>query len=112
MVESTWTEWQKMPEPKECRKILAPENSGVYQIRNKQTSQLILFGIGKQCQQRMKSLYPTPFGTGKRNNKKKRDYILENWKELEYRTMETISREKAKEVEDSIKAEKIHLFNT
>jgi hypothetical protein len=112
MTDNKWTEWYRMPESEKCRKILGPKNSGIYQIRNRQTDEFILFGIGKYCQKRMKSLYPAPFGAGKRNNKQKREYVLENWKELEYRTMETGSRLGAKEVEDIIKAEKNHLFNT
>ena len=107
-----WCEWQPMPMPENCRQISGPENSGLYQIRNKQSNKLILFGIGKKCQERMKSLYPKPFGTGTRNNEAKRKYILENWEVLEYRTMKTDTREKAKKIEDAVKAKKNHLFNT
>jgi len=109
---SKWSEWQPMPEPKNCRKINAPAKSGLYQIRNKESNELILFGIGKQCQKRMKSLYPKPFGTGTRNNECKRKYVLDNWEKLEYRTRETDTRGEAKTIEDCLKAKKNHLFNT
>jgi hypothetical protein len=111
-MQNDWSKWQPMPEPEKCRQILGPANSGLYQIRNRQSNELILFGVGKRCQKRMKSLYPKPFGTGTRNNEAKRKYVLENWKVLEYRTMETSTREKAKEIEDTIKAVKNHRFNT
>jgi peptidyl-tRNA hydrolase len=48
----------------------------------------------------VKTLY-----TGKgRDNKKKVNYVLENWKELEYRTMETNCKEEAEAVEGLLKA--------
>ncbi len=75
-LESMWSEWQLMPSPENCRNITGPKNSGVYQIRNKQTGNLILFGSGKKCQKRMKSLFPPPHGTGTRNNLKKRNHVL------------------------------------
>lgn len=101
-----------MPKPENCRNIVGPAESGVYQIRNKESNYLILFGIRKKCRNRMKSLYPSPFGTGTRNNECKRKYVLDNWRKLEYRTMKTESREEAKRIEDSLKADKNHVFNT
>lgn len=101
-----------MPTPENCRRIAAPDGPGVYQIRNKKSNQLIQFGIGKECRKRMKSLYPAPYGSGKRNNENKRKYILENWVHLEFRTIGTKTREEAKIIEDSIKAKNNHLFNT
>ena len=107
-----WTNWKPMPTLGNCRKIEGPEGPGVYQIKNNKTKQLIQFGIGIKCQQRMKSLLPAPHGTGKRNNSNKRDYILKNWINLEYRTLETDTRAEAKQIEDGIKAQNNHLFNT
>lgn len=107
-----WTLWQPMPQPECCRTIIAPTGPGVYQVRNSKSHQLILFGIGKQCQKRMKSLYPAPYGVGTRNNSDKRDFILKHWSSLEYRTISTATREEAKQIEDQLKALQIHLFNT
>ena len=107
-----WTNWKPMPAPDNCRKIEAPEKAGVYQIRNKKTNQFIQFGIGGECQKRMKTLYPQPHGTAGRNNQDKRNYILENWENLEYRTLVTDTRDEAKQIEDGIKAQSNHLFNT
>jgi hypothetical protein len=101
-----------MPTPDLCRLIKGPIESGVYKIRSNKTKQYIQFGIGKSCQQRMKSLYPEPYGTGKRNNFRKRDYILQEWHSLEFRTLSTTSREVAKLIEDFIKNKRNHLFNT
>jgi hypothetical protein len=107
-----WTKWKPMPAPENCKTIEGPDGPGVYQIRNKVTNQLVQFGIGINCQKRMKSLFPAPYGSGTRNNANKREYILKFWKSLEYRTLETESREAAKLVEDRLKAERNHLFNT
>lgn len=106
-----WSEWKPMPSPELCRKIIAPLGPGIYQIRNKVSNTFVLFGIGKRCQQRMKSLYPAPFGTGTRNNKEKRDYILQHWENLEYRTLGVETRSQAKLIEDGIKAQRNHIFN-
>lgn len=101
-----------MPSPENCRNINGPKSSGVYQIINNQTGELILFGIGEECQKRMKSLFPSPYGTGTRNNEYKRRYILENWQVLNYRTIETDKIETAKSIEHLLIARNNHLFNT
>jgi hypothetical protein len=101
-----------MPSPDQCRNIEGPKGAGVYQIRDRETEQLIQFGIGVECQKRMKSLYPAPFGTGKRNNAAKRAFILKNWKRLEFRTLSADTRGQAKLIEDQLKNLNDHLFNT
>lgn len=112
MMAGKWTEWKPMPSPDSCRSIEAPEGPGVYQLRNRITRQLIQFGISKYCQERMKSLFPKPYGRGTRNNEDKRKFVLKNWKLLEYRTIPTTTRKEAKEIEDRLKALNNHLFNT
>ena len=100
-----------MPSPETCRQISGPLGPGVYQVRNKISAQFILFGIGVRCHKRMKSLYPAPYGTGKRNNKEKRAYVLANWQSLEFRTISTETRPDAKAIEDKIREKRDHLFN-
>jgi hypothetical protein len=107
-----WTDWKPMPSPEICRKIEGPKGAGVYQIKNVKTDKLIQFGIGKECQKRMKSFFPSPYGTGQRNNAAKRQYIMDNWEHLEYRTWETETIDEAKQIEKTIKSLNIHLFNT
>ncbi len=108
----SWSKWKPMPGPHNCRAINGPNGPGVYQIRNRKTSQLIQFGIGIKCQERMQSLFPKPFGKGTRNNESKRQYILMNWKQLEFRAFQTATRLDAKKIEDSLKSLNNHLFNT
>jgi len=107
-----WTAWKPMPAPEECRKIEGPDGCGVYQVRNKKTGQFIQFGESMYCRKRMKSLFPKPYGTGTRNNEAKRNYILANWKILEYRTCTTASKEEAVKIDRYLKSQNNHLFNT
>jgi hypothetical protein len=109
---SNWTDWKPLPKPDNAREIKAPMGSGVYQVRDADTGKYILFGIGVELQKRMKSLYPAPYGVGTRNNEHKRLYILQNYKHLEYRTMSTLDRATAKKIEDELKSQNNHLFNT
>ena len=107
-----WNNWIPMPSPETCRTIDGPKDAGLYQIWNKKSNELVLFGIGKKCRTRMKSLYPQPYGPAGRSNYKKQNYILENWENLEYRTLETETRESALQIEKEIKSKNNHIFNT
>lgn len=106
-----WSQWQPLPSSENCRQINGPKGSGVYQIRNSKTRQLIQFGIGGKCNDRMKSIFPKPYGTGNRNNDDKRNYVLANWFDLEYRRLETETREEAARIQLVIESSKNHLFN-
>ena len=108
----TWSNWKPMPAPGDRRKIEGPEECGVYQIRNKKTGQLIQFGESKTCREKMQSFFPKPYGKGTRNNEGKRQYILENWKALEYRTFATETKEEAVRIDRLLKSQNNHLFNT
>jgi hypothetical protein len=111
-MKTNWTIWQPIGAPEQCRQIAAPAGPGVYQLQNKKTKQMVLFGIGVECKRRMKSLFPAPYGTGKRNNGEKREYVLKHWRDIEYRTFATATREQAKLIEDEIKTQRTHIFNT
>lgn len=112
MEELAWTAWKKIPSPENCRLIDGPKGPGVYQIRNRLTAEFIQFGESVNCQKRMKSLFPKPFGTGTRNNEQKRIYILNNWQVLEYRTVQTATKEEAFMIDRFLKSLNIHKFNT
>lgn len=60
----------------------------------------------------MTSLLPKPFGAGTRNNEDKRNYVLNNLQDIEYRTMSFIDNNEAKRFEDYIKSVEQYLFNT
>jgi len=107
-----WTPWRPMPSPDDCRKIEGPESPGVYQIRNRKTGEYIQFGESINCKKRMKSFFPKPYGVGTRNNENKRKYILNNWKDLDYRTTSTNTKEEAVKIDRQLKSLNNHLFNT
>jgi len=107
-----WTQWKSMPAPDYCRLIDGPSGPGVYQIRNATSGELILFGESKHCQKRMKSFFPKPYGTGTRNNEAKRNYVLNNWQELQYRTLQTTLKSDAVNIDRQLKSQKNHLFNS
>ena len=106
-----WGSWRPMPSPEDCREITGPKGPGVYQVRNKETEEFIMFGISISCLDRMKSLYPLPYGVGYRETDDKRQFILENWMHLEYRSMETKNRVEAAFVEKDLQTLNNHLFN-
>ncbi len=107
-----WSEWKAMPSPENCRDIDGPDGPGVYQIKNRKTDEFIQFGESGTCQKRMKSFFPKPYGVGTRNNENKRIYVLNNWKNLEYRTVETNTKEDAVEIDKYLKSLNNHKFNT
>jgi len=102
-----WSIWKVMPSPEMCRHIEGPDGPGVYQLRNNKTKELVLFGISNKCKRRMKSLFPAPFGTGKRNNADKRKYVLKNWMNIEYRTCATLRRQNQKTLKMPLKPCKV-----
>jgi hypothetical protein len=108
----TWTSWKSFPSPGELKGIQVTVGPGVYQLRNKSTGELVLFGIGGNLRTRMASLMPRPFGSGTRNNTAKRDYVLAHHHEIEYRVYEASTRVEAALVERVLKQGADHLFNT
>ena len=119
-----WTQWESFPNPADYgfslrlvfRKILSKANScrpGVYQVRDKNTDEWILFGEGGCLEIRMGSLLPqSKGGTGRRRNSDKREDIWENINDREYRVLYSKTKEEAEEMDAFLKSLKIHKFNT
>jgi hypothetical protein len=107
-----WSKWEKFPDPRKRDYINAPFGFGIYQLRNVESGEFILFGSGNMCAYRMSSLLPSPYGAGIRNNSEKREYVLSNIKNIEYRTISFESKTEMKKVEDEIKKLEAHKFNT
>ena len=96
-----WTQWKLFPNPADYgfslrlvfREILSKANScssGVYQVRDKNTDEWILFCEGGCLEIRMGSLLPqSAGGTGTRNNSDKREDIWQNINNREYRVLYT-----------------------
>jgi len=107
-----WTAWTSFPTPGKIRKIEAPKGPGVYELKNIINNKYVLVGISVGVQKRMKSLMPPPHGVGTRNNMMKREYVLENHKDIVYRTISTTDRLKAENIEKSLLCSGKYIFNT
>ena len=107
-----WTSWNPFPNPQNGDYLHAPFGAGVYQLRNKVIGEYILFGEGKNLAYRMSSLLPRPLGSGRRNNSTKREYVLKNIKNIEYRTVACKNKGDAQKIQRDLKKLNIHKFNT
>lgn len=113
MGKSDWGPWVPVPPPDRFKHDVAgPVGPGVYQLRNRETKELILFGISGNLSDRLRSLMPKPHGTGTRNNAEKRAFVLAHHAVIDYRLRLTETREQAKAIEDLLKADGFHRFNT
>jgi hypothetical protein len=109
-----FNEYRPFPDPRKSEYLHAPYGPGVYDLRHIKSKQNVLFGISGRCAHRMSSLLPKPLGTGTRNNDKKRDYLLENIGDIEYRTCACKTRDEAAKIEQQIKQtpNNGYIFNT
>ena len=105
-----WSKWKVFPDPRNMGILYAPIGPGVYEVRNRHTGQMILFGSGKNCAYRMTSLLPPPFGQGTRENADKRKYLWKNIEDLEYRCAACSTNEKRRELESKIKTKGNYRF--
>lgn len=94
-----WSEWMPFPDPRKKELLHAPFGAGCYELRHRSDGRLILFGHGGNCAYRMSSLLPCPPGCGSRSNDRKREYVLSNLVDVEYRTLACADVEDAKECE-------------
>jgi len=109
-IKYNWSEWRDFPDPGKQDYIYAPFGYGVYQLKNKQTNDYVMFGRGKNLAYRMTSLLPK--GSGTRNNTEKREYVLVNLKNVLYRTVACKTERETKIIEKELKELNIHIFNT
>lgn len=110
MPNAPWSRWHPFPDPRAHGVLRAPLGPGVYDLRNRETGEAVLFGIGGRCALRMSSLLPRPYGAGTRNNEAKRRYVLDHIADIEYRTLACATRAEAAEVERAIKRERGHEY--
>ena len=109
LYQSGWSNWEKFPNPVKDEYLNAPIGPGVYQLRNKKTGELIMFGRSKNVAARMTSLIPN--GQGIRNNQDKKDYVRKHLDFIEYRTIPFNTEKEAIEFEKYVKENDEHIFN-
>tara|TARA_X000000368_G_C23043448_1_gene718040 strand:+ start:1087 stop:1461 length:375 start_codon:yes stop_codon:yes gene_type:complete len=117
-----WTNWKSLPNPSKSydsfrslimKTVRNPSYPGVYQLKNNDTGEYVLFGVGVKVGERMCSLIPKEHGgVGRRNNHYKRDYVWKNIDYIQFRTITTETRNEALEIERFLKHQNIHIFNT
>ena len=107
-----WSSWSAFPDPRRGEYLVAPFGPGVYELRNRRTGEMVLFGKSKNVADRMSSLLPPPLGAGHRTNMDKRKYVLSNLSKVEYRTKACTSKEEADREENLLRGEKQYIFRT
>ena len=109
----SWSEWRVFPDPRQSGVLSAPFGAGCYELRHRSDGRLILFGSGSNCAYRMTSLLPYPEGCGHRRNNSKRQYVLQNLADVEYRTLACIDVKEAKECEANLRRNgSTYIFHT
>ena len=108
---AAFSNWRLFPDPRKGEYLWAPFGPGCYDLRERDTGRLVLFGSGGNVCERMASLLPAPFGTGTRKNAAKREYVLRNLGRIEYRTLACADRKAAKQAEVALSAGD-YLFKT
>lgn len=84
----------------------------MYELRRRDTAELVLVGSGKNVAFRMASLLPRPLGQGTRRNDQKREYVLTNLTQIDYRCCPCESEAEARALEAQRKGESTYLFST
>lgn len=107
-----WSEWHNFPDPSKGEYLYAPFGLGLYQLRNVKTEEYVLFGKVINCAYRISSLLPKPYGQGTRNNLEKREYLLKNLADIQYRTISFLSKSEMDITEKEIKKYNLHKFNS
>lgn len=108
----TWSEWMPFPDPRTGGILHAPFGPGCYDLRLADGEQKVLYGKGDNVAYRMSSLLPAPLGTGTRKNAKKRQFVLEYLRSIEYRTIAFATSEEAEQCERELRANGGYRFPT
>lgn len=110
---SKWCRWRPFPDPGSGGYLTAPFGPGVYELRNRIADELVLYGRGKNVAYRMSSLLPSPHGAGTRKNRDKREYVLTNLADIDYRTKACADETHALAEERKLRANKAnYVFQT
>jgi hypothetical protein len=105
-----WLEWRRFPDPRKLELLTAPFGPGCYELRD--GVQLVLYGMGGHVAERMASILPAPLGCGHRDNRAKREFILDHLGSIEYRTLACATLEEARKCERELKVNRAYKFQT
>jgi hypothetical protein len=109
-----WGDWEPMhqPTPARGKGVIGCRHPGVYHIRRRKTKEDVIAGTGDPVARRMRSWYTQEFASGKRRNQRKRIFLSDNWRDLEYRILRTSDIWEAKFIEGILLGRNSFLFNT
>jgi hypothetical protein len=96
-----WSSWRRFPDPRAGGLLTAPFGPGCYELRL--GSELVLFGSAAHVARRMLSLLPAPLGCTRRENSRKRAYVLKHLGEIEYRTRPCADKAAARACESALR---------
>jgi hypothetical protein len=101
--DANWSDWKPFPDPRERGILVAPFGPGCYDLKQRSSGELLIFGSAGNVAARMTSLLPSHCGgSGHRNNNTKREYVCEHLADIEYRTTACTTREEAYRVERGV----------
>ena len=108
-----WSAWRAFPDPEDGGLLHAPLGAGVYQLRNRKTGEMVLFGESKNVASRMSTLLPPPLGAGggQRSNENKKQYVRRHLSNIDYRTRACADKASAKADERNLRKSD-HIFRT
>ena len=109
---SRWSRWSPFPDPRAGGYLSAPFGPGVYELRNRVSGELVLYGKSKNVARRMSSILPRPLGAGTRNNSAKREYTLKHLADIDYRTKACVDEAVAIAEEQTMRGGNKYLFRT
>lgn len=110
---TVWSDWLPFPDPRNGDRLIAPLGPGCYELRRRDSGQLVLFGSSGHVGVRMTSLLPRPLGCGTRKNSEKRDYVLKNLRLIDYRTASCPTRYEALSLERTMRRNSAsYIFST
>jgi hypothetical protein len=107
-----WSEWRPFPDPRKREFLIAPIGPSLYEIRRRSDGGLMILGRGNNCASRMSTLLPSPFGGGGRNNVRKREFMLLNLEDMDYRCCPLSSEEECRVAERILFESNRYLFHT
>jgi len=107
---SRWSRWRPFPDPRSGGHLSAPFGPGVYELRNRMSGELPLFGKSRNVAKRMSSLLCRPLSSGTRHNSPTREYVLKQLPNIDYRTKGCAKERVAKAAERKLRAANEYRF--
>ena len=108
-----WSDWRQFPDFTEEGYLYVYVGPGVYELRNRETGELVLVGESANLAYRIMSLLPERCGgVGTRRNERKREYVAAHRWHIDYRTRTCATKAGAQELERRMRRDNEYIFPT